>query len=167
MRLASPILLLAAAGVAQAVSPTPAVAGQAPVPVLATLVLHFALTRSRPGALAIAVAAGVVQDSLGHVPMGYSSAAFAAVAALLYRYRDEVFESRALTHMMLGAVAAAAATLITGLLLTASQAQTVGAGALALKTFGAAALGVLAAPLVCGAARRFERHIGVEAEATR
>ncbi len=163
MKWPATVVLIGAAGVLQAVLPAPAIAGQTAPPVMASLVVHFALRRSRAEALSLAIACGVVFDSLGRVPLGFSSAAFAAAALLVHRYRDEVFEWRALTHVILGAAAAGGATLITGLLLTAAGHVAFALGWLTLKTAGAAVLAGVTAPLVCAAAQRLEHLIGLDA----
>lgn len=161
------LLLMFAGGMLQAVLPAPAVAGQTPIPILAALVVHHSLTRSRAFALWVAVAAGVVCDSLGRVPLGVSSAAFAVVALLVGRYREEVFGSRVATHAALGAIAIPAATLLTALLLAAMRELSVGLPRVLLKVAGAAMLGALVTPMVADAAARFERLIGATPEVRR
>ncbi|MCX7819081.1 MAG: rod shape-determining protein MreD [Kiritimatiellae bacterium] len=167
MSTAGALLLLFAGGVLQAVMPAPAMAGQTPIPLLVALVVHYALTRRRPFALAVAVAAGLVQDALGLVPLGVSSAAFAVVALLAGRYREEVFEFRTATHVAIGAIAAPAATLLTALLLAALGQLSVGSLQVLLKLAGAAVLGAFVTPVVAESAARFERHIGASPEGRR
>lgn len=154
-------------GVLQAVLPTWAAAGQMPVPVLPALVVYYSLTRGRVRAFWIAVAAGLVQDALGIVPLGFSSCCFAVAALLLNRYREEVFEWEGLTHMILGGAAAAGTTLALGLLLGAAAGLDLPAGRILLKTLGAAALGVLTTPLVCRAIRRLDVMLDLLSEARR
>jgi len=167
MNVLSTALLLFAGGVLQAVLPAPAATGQTPIPVLAALVVHHALHRSRVFALWTAIAAGVLYDSLGPMPLGVSSAAFAVVALLVGRYREDVFESRFVTCAALGAMAVPAATLISALLLGAMRELTVSGLHVLWKMAGALVLGAAVTPLVAEAAVRFERMVGAVREVRR
>ncbi|MBM4154050.1 MAG: rod shape-determining protein MreD [Lentisphaerae bacterium] len=167
MSVLSLVIVLLSGGVLQAVLPTWAAAGQMPVPVLPALVVYYALTRNRVAAFWIGVAAGLVQDALGIVPLGFSSCCFAVAALLLNRYREEVFEWEGLTHMILGGAAAAGTTLALGLLLGAAAGMHLPVGRIALKTLGAAGLGVATTPLVCRGVRRLDVMLGLVAEARR
>lgn len=142
------ILLTAAAGALQAVAPTAAALGGARPPLLLALTLHYALTRAPGFALAAAVLGGVVQDALGRAPLGGSALAFGAVALIAGRYRDELFSTEAPALAAIGALAAAAGTLLLWALLTISGGARVPFGAAALRVAGAALLGALATPLV-------------------
>lgn len=165
MRALSMAIVLFCGGLLQAVLPAWAVVGQMPPPVLPALVVYYALTRDRAEAFWIAVAAGLVQDALGLVPLGYSSCCFAVAGLLLNRYREEVFEWQGLTHMILGGATAAGVTLALGLLLRAAAETGLPAGRIALKTLGAGALGIVVTPLVCRAVGRLEGMLGLTREA--
>ena len=167
MRLLSLAVVLLCGGVLQAVLPTWAAAGQMPVPVIPSLVVYYALTRGRATAFWIAVAAGLVQDALGIVPLGFSSCCFAVAALLLNRYREEVFEWEGLTHMILGGATAAGVTLALGLLLGAAAEMHLPAGRIVLKTLGAAMLGVATTPLVCRGVRNLDVMLGLVQEGRR
>jgi rod shape-determining protein MreD len=167
MRLLSLTVVLLSGGVLQAVLPTWAVAGQMPVPVLPALVVYYALTRNRAAAFWIAVSAGLVQDALGIVPLGFSSCCFAVAALLLNRYREEVFEWEDLTHMILGGVTVGGVTLALGVLLGAAADMHLPAGRIVLKTFGAAALGVATTPLVCRGVHHLDVMLGLVQEGRR
>lgn len=167
MNVLSALLLVFAGGALQAVLPAPALAGQTPIPILAALVVHHALIRSRAFALGVAIIAGVMCDSLGRIPLGVSSAAFAVVALFIGRYQQEVFESWVTTHAALGALAVPLATLITTVLLAAMRELTVGVLQVLVKLAGAAVLGAFVTPAVAVVATRFERLIGTIPEVRR
>jgi len=164
MKVVSIAILLLVAGLLQALLPAPARLGQPAWPILPTLVLYFACTRERPMALVVAVTAGVVQDALGLGPLGYSTAALATLVIAIRRYRGEVFESEAVTHVVLGALGAATVTLLTGFLLRANGHIEVPWGTMLVKTAGSAVLGAVLGPSVFWAASRFEQFLGLHWE---
>jgi rod shape-determining protein MreD len=161
------IVAIFCAGVAQAVGPTWAALGHMPLPALPALTVYYALTRDRTVALWIAIAAGVVQDALGPVPMGYSSCCLGAAAILINRYREEVFEWEGLTHMIFGGLTAAGTALSLGLMIGAGADARLSFGRVVLKTAGAGILGAAVAPIVCSALSRLEMLLGMREEARR
>lgn len=154
------IFMLALGAVLQAVLPAWAVLGLARVPVLLGLVLYYALTRPRAAALRAAVLAGLLQDGLGMIPLGYSSFCFSVMSIAVNHVKDEVFANQWGTHMLFGAAANAAVTLGLYLLLVhGGDLAMSGRGAL-LKIGGALLLGAVAAPLVFRGAAALERMLG-------
>ena len=106
--------------VAQAVFPTFRWLGQANAPILLGLVLYYALAHSRGTMLQAAIFAGLLQDALGTIPLGYSSFCFCIVALVVSKFKDMVFAHKLVTHMLFGALASGAVTLaLYGLLATA------------------------------------------------
>lgn len=153
-------IALGAAAVLQAVLPTAAWLGQVPVPVLLSLVVYYALSRSRPALIGAALAAGVLQDALGEVPLGCSSLCFCVVGLMLNRYREEIFPWEGVTHMVFGGAAAAAVAVATAVLLTMPGLLELSFGAVALKVVGALLLGMVATPFVCRATHRLDKWLG-------
>lgn len=154
------LLSLVLAGALQAMLPAAAALGGAVAPVLTGLVVHYALTRSTGAMLFAAASAGIVQDALGLVPLGYSSAAFCLAGWVIHRWRAEVYEASSLTHAVFGALAAGGVCLLQALLLAAGEGLRPGGAAVALKTAGALLLGAVCVPWVCALARRLDTALG-------
>ncbi len=155
------LLSLVLAGALQAMLPAAAALGGAVAPVLTGLVVHYALTRSTGALLFAAAMAGIVQDALGLVPLGYSSAAFCLVGWMIHRWRSEVYEASSLTHAVFGALSAGGVCLLQALLLAAGEGLRPGGWAVALKTIGASLLGAVCVPWICALARRLDEALGV------
>jgi rod shape-determining protein MreD len=148
-------------GVVQAVLPASPRIGQAPAPVLLAIVLFHALIHNRDASLVAAFAAGIVQDSLGWTPFGTSSFAFCAVAAYVSNARRQWLDVGVPAEAFVGAVAAALLTPVSYLLLLAREPDFLLPWRMvALKTVGAALLGAIVTPVVCGLLRRLDRALG-------
>lgn len=159
------MFLLLTGSALQSLLPAVSWLGYATVPVLTAVVIYYSLYRGGILTLVVAILAGLFQDSLSLIPLGYSSFGFAAAVLVLERYRELVVKQSPLTHMVLTAVAHAAVTLALTLLL-------LGDGLVAWqplwwlwKVPGAALLGLLAGPPVITVARLLEETTGlIEAE---
>ena len=158
------LLGLAVAGAVQAVAPTAPWLGEVRAPLLLSLALHHALTRPRGAALAAGALAGFIQDARGRIPLGCSVFAFGAAALIAGRGRDRVFAASGLTRALYGAAAAAGTTALLWAMLTAAGEVRLSAAQGALKLFGAAALGLLCAPLVGRAAGALDAALGLAPE---
>lgn len=161
MSILAVLLALLVGGALQAMLPAFAWLGSAAVPILPSLVIYYALTRHRAAVLGIAVTAGVIQDALGLVPLGYSSCALCVAGLALHRYRDEVFTHAALTHAVFGLVAVPATVGILATLLAAGTHYWPGAVVVLGRMAGAALLGAVCAPPVCAAAARVDAALGL------
>ncbi len=161
MNVLSLILLTTAAGTLQAIVPTAPWLGEARVPLLLALALHYALTRAPGFALGAAILSGVVQDALGRAPLGGSALLFGAVALIAGRYRDEVFHAAAPARAVFGALAAAATTLGLWAILGVAGLARASAGVGALRVASAALLGAAATPLVGHWAARADLALGL------
>ena len=142
------VFALICAAVAQALLPSWTVLGNARPPILLGIVMYYALTRNRDTALAAAVLAGLFQDALSLIPLGYSSFVFCAVAMLLRQFREMVFVFRLVTHVILGAVASAGVALGLGLLLSFNQQIDINVGWLSVRVLGSLVAGAAVVPLV-------------------
>lgn len=130
-------------------------------PVLLGLVIYVALTRSRRTMLATALAAGVLQDALGLIPMGYSSACLVITGLVVSRYRDEVFEFRGVTHVFFGGVTSGAYTLGMSLLLQHEGIGYLGLGWLLYRGAAAMLAGAIVVPVTCRVVEELDRRLGV------
>ncbi len=165
MTAVSLLVLLVFGGVVQAVAPSAAWLGEVRPPVLAALVVYYALSRDRAVVLWVAVLAGLVQDALGPVPLGTSSFGFGVAGLLVHRFRGEVFVWSGLTHAVMGALTAGGVTLATGVLLRATGQIALPAARILHKGTAALLLGAMTAPIVCRLAERQERMLGLLPEA--
>lgn len=155
------IFLLLLGGLLQSFVPALAWLGLSKPPFLLGVALYYALVHSRTTALAAAILAGIIQDSLSLFPVGTSALCFTVFALALHRTRETLFRDSLFTVAALGAVLSALTTLGLCLLVSGSEG---GVAApfwwVALKTGGTAVLGLFTAPVVWGMASWLERHVG-------
>ena len=152
-------LILLAASV-QAVLPGWSAMGAAKAPFLLAVVLYAALTRGRVFTFSVALAAGLVQDALGLIPLGFSAIAFGVAAVPINAYRREMYIGSALTHAICGALASLAMVGVLAFGLTASHRLVFTPGWLLWRTAGTVLLGALVTPVVCSAAHHLEQRVG-------
>ena len=146
--------------VAQAVFPTFRWLGQANAPVLLGLVLYYALAHSRGTMLQAAIFAGLLQDALGTIPLGYSSFCFCIAALVVSKFKEMVFAHELITHMLFGALASGAVTLaLYGLLATAGL-VTLAPGWTVLKVAGSMLLGAIIVPFEFELVAGLDRMLG-------
>lgn len=155
------LFLLALGTVVQQALPLWPRLGQSPFPVLLALTLYYALHRPLPIALATALAAGLLQDAPGLMPLGFSSVGFAFMALLANRYRDEVFVLEGATQAVFGALAAAMVTLWLYLVLRSRPDLPVATLPLFRKLAGGLLLGAIVTPPVHRVARWMDDRLGL------
>jgi len=152
--------------VAQAVFPTFRWLGQSNTPVLLGLVLYYALAHSRGKMLQAAIFAGLLQDALGMIPLGYSSFCFCIVALVVSKFKDMVFVHKLVTHMLFGAFASGAVTLALYGLLAAAGLVTLAPGWSVLKIAGSMFLGAIIVPFEFELVAGLDRMLGNTEERT-
>ena len=147
--------------VVQALLPTSwAWLGAAQAPILLGVVLYVALAHNQLLMLCCALAAGLLQDALGQIPLGYSSFGFCLVGLAAHRFREEVFQHEGLTHVVFGAAASGLVTLLLyGLLRKDGTIDLPPAWAFK-KIAGTALLGAVVTPLVCWLLTHLEQRLG-------
>jgi len=154
--------LLLAAGVLQSLLPAFAWLGSAKPPILLAVALYYAVLHERPAMVAAALLAGVIQDSLSLLPMGYSALAFTLLGWLAHQSRQVVFRESLVTAGLLGAVGGMASTLLLCLMLVLGGDYVVGSVFWVIrKIIGAGLLGLLTMPLVWRGATALDRLVGV------
>lgn len=147
--------------VIQAVMPAWHSLGQAKVPLLLGAVLYYSLSRNNLQVIEAAILAGLLQDSLGPIPYGYSVLAFVSVGLLINHYRDRVFGEHWFTHVMMGVGSSALVTLILYLLLVGSGLRNgVGFSFVMSKSLGMSLLGIVVFPLVYFSIEKLDRALG-------
>jgi len=161
MTFISMIFLLMIGSAIQSLVPSLAWTGYASFPVLGSLVLYYALYRGGAVALMMAILAGLFQDSISLIPLGYSSFAFAVCALLIDHYRDLIMLNSAFTHMVLTA-------LMNGVVHVLLMVLMLGDGVIEWSTFwlllkipGSILLGLLIGPWTIGAAQLLEEKLGL------
>jgi rod shape-determining protein MreD len=142
------IIAVLGATLAQALLPGWAVFGQARFPVLLGLVLYYALNHKSWIVILVAFVAGILQDGLSLVPLGYSALLFCVVATVAGRYRRLVLSEAVVTAAFFGGVCSLVMALLLYLLL--NQAGTIAcSGSLALlRVLGSGILGTITVPAV-------------------
>ncbi len=168
MNLLALIFSLLVAALVQALLPTTRWTGYAPVPVMASVVLYYALLRPRGVLLAAAVGAGLVEDSLGQMPLGYSVFCYCVMGLLVEHFRDSLLVRQWTTHVMLGLLANLGLTLALMLLLAKDGLIVPDLLHTVLRLVGALLLGAVTAPVVVAALESLEQTLGMadeEAEA--
>ncbi len=154
------IFALLCGATAQAVLPSWTLLGIARPPVLLSVALYYAMTRDREMMLTAAVLAGLLQDALSLIPLGYSSVLFSLVSLMVARFRDLVFVFRAITHLILGALANAVVTLGLGALLVLNGQIAFYTPGLLSRLTGALLAGALLAPLIFRLIEFIDVHLG-------
>ena len=155
--------LMLVAGVLQSLIPAAGWLASSKTPFLLGVALYYALTHSRGMTAVAAVLAGIMQDSLSLIPVGFSAFCFAGVALTVHHLRGVLFRDSALTVMVLGALLGALTTLaLYVMLLLGTDMVSVTAGWLLMKLAGSALLGLVTAPVVWAVAGLIERMVGIE-----
>jgi len=156
------IVALMTAALLQSMLPGWGTMGQARFPLLMAVVLYSALTLDRRGMLLVALAAGMIQDSLSLLPLGFSAFGYCVGSMLIFRWRDQLFGQQAITHMLLGGVFASLSTLLLYFLLMSNGTLFISFGSLVLRLLGSFIMGVLASPLVFFCLAWLEKGLGLK-----
>jgi len=156
------IFLLLGGGLLQSLIPATALLGLAKPPFLMAVSLYYALAHPRGMAVMAAILAGVIQDSMSLLPVGYSALCFVIFGVFLAETREKLFGDSLFTVAILGASLGALTTLGIFLMLSLnSLADSIPFWWVALKMAGTALLGLGVAPLVWWLAAALERHVGL------
>jgi rod shape-determining protein MreD len=149
-RLFSMLLVLSVicATMTQALLPAPPWLGSARFPVLLGLALYYALNHKPWIALVVAFMAGILQDGLSLVPLGYSALLFCVVATIVGRYRRLVLSEAIVTAAFFGGVCSLGVTVLLYLFLKMNGAVACTGGVGLLRIVGSALLGLVTVPVV-------------------
>jgi len=142
------MLSVLAAVLSQALLPGPALLAGARFPVLLGIVLYYALNHKPWIVIIVAFTAGLLQDGLSMVPLGYSALLFCAAAMVAGRYRKLVLSEAAVTAAFFGGVTNLLLALILYFLLRQGDAIACSGGMAALRIVGSGLLGVITVPAV-------------------
>lgn len=157
------LFMLLAGAVLQGLLPAPAWMGQPRVPILLSVALFYVSARDEQLALTAALLAGLLQDALSLMPLGYSSLAFCAVLLAGRYFSVWMVRSTLTTAVVLGGLGSMAATLLSLVMLI------LGVGYVPpplhnviLKVLGTGVFGAVCTPLVILLADRLHRMVGLE-----
>ncbi len=151
----------------QSLLPAPPLFGQAKAPILLAVVLYYTLNRRFHVALAVAAAAGFLQDMLSPLPSGGSVAGFCLGVWLIHRWNKLFIGESAITAAALGAMAAALQVCVqyVGLRLHGDLLWPIWMAA--LKVAGTVVYALVCTPLVFLAVGWLDRSVGnVEVKAS-
>ncbi len=135
--------------------------GMAKPPLLLGALLYYALSRPHGQVAEAAVFAGLLQDSLGAIPHGFSVLAFVVAGLLANHFRDRVFADHWFTHVMLGIGCSALTTILLWMLLGGAGLRPgMGFGFALTKALGMSLLGLVTFPLVYRAIHTLDVLLG-------
>jgi rod shape-determining protein MreD len=155
--------LLMLAGVLQSLIPAADWLASSKTPFLLAVAIYYSLTHTRGVTATAAILAGVMQDSLSRIPVGYSAFCFVGFALGVHHLRGVLFRDSLVTVAVLGAGLGALTKLaLYAMLLLGTDTVSVPLWWLLLSMAGSALLGLLVAPLVWLVAGMLERLVGIE-----
>jgi rod shape-determining protein MreD len=151
---------LVCGSVLQAIFPTWLWLGEAGAPVLLGLVLYYSLAHDDWLMWLTALSAGILQDALGLIPLGYSSFCFCVVAWIVSRFRETVFTGDWPAHIVFGALSSGGVSLFLSIMLSHGGSLMIHPGWAVLKTFGALLLGAVIVPFEFRLMEALDRTLG-------
>ncbi|MFH0908446.1 MAG: rod shape-determining protein MreD [bacterium] len=153
--------------VVQATLPVLSAAGGVQAPVMVGIVIYYALTRDRAAMLTAAIVAGLIEDAMGLMPLGYSSFCYVLVGLAAQRFRETVLVRQWTTHVLFGALANGLVALALSLMLGLIRVSEIGVAWVLAKIAVAIVAGAIIVPLVFRFVAFLDRMVGnVEAEET-
>ena len=156
-------LLVLAAGLIQDLVPTSLLAGGVKLPLLIGVTLYYAQNHTFTVARIAAILAGIFQDSLSLVPLGYSSFLFGFFVLVVQRLREDLLDRSWRIAAATGALGYAAFIIMMQLLLTVTTDYLTGPTWWFWVRVGMAALlGAVVTPLVWMTARHLDDVLGNE-----
>lgn len=131
------------------------------IPFMVGIVVYYALLHTRGTMLVAAFAAGLLDDSLGLMPLGYSTFAYIVVGLACQSYRDVVIPRQWTTQAVFGASANAGALFLNFALLAKDDLISVGFLNFLLRLIVAAISGFIAIPLIFMFIDWLNRNVGI------
>lgn len=144
----------------QATIPTLRIAGFAPMPFLLGVVIYYALLHRTNRMIPAALLIGILGDSLGMMPLGFSSLCYAITGSIIAHFRDVMTVRSWSTHAFLGATANFATTFVTWLLLSKDDLVQWPWNWLFLKFVGSLFTGAIIVPLMFAVLERIDHLLG-------
>jgi rod shape-determining protein MreD len=154
------LLALMLSAVLEAILPVWGAAGRASMPIVLAVVLYYALYYPPSYLWTAAILGGLLQDSLGLVPLGYSAVGFCVVALIATHFREVMFVHEFWSHVWIGAFGALLSTCWLSLLLKSSGLLGAALGWLAVRWIGAFVLGAFCVPAVMALMAAVDQTLG-------
>ena len=156
------IVSLCLCAILQAILPPWLAMGQAKAPLLLAGVVYYALTRGTRQMAEAALLGGILQDSLGPIPLGFSVLAFLGVAVLVNQFQERIFAESVLTHVIAGMAAPVLVSMCLYVLLVSGGYRAgVPFSFVMSKALGMSILGMGAFPMVFLLIRGLDDRLGV------
>lgn len=158
------IVMLLGGALIQSLAPPVGWLGEAKAPVLAAVAVCYALGPSEGRMLAAALGAGLIQDALSPIPLGYSALWLCVAGFLIHRTRGIIFSDSWAGAAVLGAAVAGGITVAIYFSLTMGDEEWIRYGWtwVIRKAGGTAALGAGVTPPLFFVITRVERALGIE-----
>jgi rod shape-determining protein MreD len=153
-------IVLMVGGLLQFLLPGYAVLGQAKFPFLLAAALYYALNWDVGVMLVAALGAGLLQDILSPIPLGYSAFCFCLVGWISNRWRSLILTDAMITPVFFGGIVSMVVMLLLYILLVRGDLIEVTLGGLILRMIGAGILGMISTPLVFLLAGGLDRLVG-------
>jgi len=155
------VILLVGSALCQDFLPGPLILGQVKAPFLLAVSLYYALAHSRAAFFWAAILAGILQDSLSLVPIGYSALVYSLLGLAIRYYREVLFTRSAATAALVGGAANLLAQGALQTLLWLGGEWSGGSwGTTVIRLLGAGLLGAAVTPLVWWGARAMDERVG-------
>lgn len=154
------VVSVIACALCQALLPPWEFLGNAKPPILLGAVMYYALARPRGLAVTAAILAGLLQDALDQIPLGFSVWTFVVLAILVTHYQNKIFGNHWVTHMMLGALASVGMVLTLYVLLLARGTLERSFGSAFAMALGVMVLGLFFIPMVFLLMERLDHRMG-------
>jgi rod shape-determining protein MreD len=154
------IVALIGAVMLQMLAPAPMMLGQAKWPFVMGVVVYYALSRELDVMLIVAFAAGILQDALSPIPLGYSAFSFVAAGWIINYFRNMMLTDSILTMAVTGGLTGLAISVGSYFALFRCGLLATSVPAVILKFAGSAVEGMLCTPLVCVVMSAFDARMG-------
>jgi rod shape-determining protein MreD len=152
-------LLLAGGALLQESLPAWPLFGGLKPPILAAMVVYYALRRDNRDMWLVVFAAAVLQDGLDLGTFGPALLAFPSVGILANRIRSEIFADGLVSQLLFGAAVGLFTTLTTLLIYAASGQRPMPFGMVLLRLSGSFWLGMATLPLVSFSINKLEASL--------
>lgn len=153
------LLIIGLGALLQQVLPGAHIFGGIKPPILAAMVLHYALRRDNRDMWLAVFTAALMQDGLELGSFGPALLAFPIIGIIANRIRTEVFSDGLVSQLFFGALISVFFTFITLLIFTASGQRPFYFGQAVIRLLGAFCLGTITLPLVSHSIIRLEALI--------
>jgi len=154
------IFMLICGAAFQLLIPPVLLLGQAKLPFLLAVVLYYSLSHGTSYMLVAAFFAGLLQDSLSPVPLGYSSFCFCVIGSVAARFRNVVMPESLLPPILFGAAGSGVAALFLSVLLVKDGLVIYRTGWFALRILGFVIAGMICTPVVFVVVGKLDRMLG-------